>query len=232
MTQRKPLSKKARFEVFKRDKFTCQYCGASASDVVLEVDHIRPVADGGTNDITNLVTACINCNRGKGATKLDDASAVMKQKRQLEMLQERREQIEMMCEWQLSLVDETNDQIRSIESIIAKLTGSEFGFSDYGESEINKLIARYGFQTVADATRQSFSYYRHETEDEREYALDKIPGICFYMTNKRCSQCKYHEEYDRNDQTVTCSKRRNAIENDYAEKCKHYESMFAGGSNG
>ena len=43
MSKRKSLSKKIRFEVFKRDKFTCQYCGKTAPNVVLEVDHIEPV---------------------------------------------------------------------------------------------------------------------------------------------------------------------------------------------
>lgn len=62
------ISKKTRFDVFKRDQFQCAYCGAHPSEtVLLEVDHIHPVAEGGTNDIDNLVTACWDCNRGKGA---------------------------------------------------------------------------------------------------------------------------------------------------------------------
>lgn len=68
---REAISKKLRFEVFKRDGFCCVYCGAHPSDtVVLEVDHVHPVADGGTNEIDNLVTACFDCNRGKGARLL------------------------------------------------------------------------------------------------------------------------------------------------------------------
>ena len=65
MAKRKNLSKSVRFEVFKRDSFKCQYCGKSAPDVVLEVDHIIPVSKGGDNDISNLITACFDCNRGK-----------------------------------------------------------------------------------------------------------------------------------------------------------------------
>lgn len=65
---RTAISKKTRFDVFKRDQFQCAYCGAHPSEtVLLEVDHIHPVAEGGTNDIDNLVTACWACNRGKGA---------------------------------------------------------------------------------------------------------------------------------------------------------------------
>ena len=59
MAKRKNLSKSVRFEVFKRDSFKCQYCGKSAPDVVLEVDHIIPVSKGGDNDISNLITACL-----------------------------------------------------------------------------------------------------------------------------------------------------------------------------
>jgi len=69
--QRKALSKKTRFEVFKRDGFKCQYCGAHPPDAMLEPDHIKPVADGGGNDMDNLVTACFSCNRGKAANSLE-----------------------------------------------------------------------------------------------------------------------------------------------------------------
>jgi hypothetical protein len=61
------LSKSKRFNVFKRDSFTCQYCGATPPRVVLEVDHINPIAKGGKNSIDNLITACFDCNRGKSA---------------------------------------------------------------------------------------------------------------------------------------------------------------------
>jgi len=69
---RKALSKKTRFEVFKRDAFTCQYCGSHPPSVILHVDHIHPVAEGGTNDQDNLITACQSCNLGKGARLLSD----------------------------------------------------------------------------------------------------------------------------------------------------------------
>jgi HNH endonuclease len=70
--KRKALSKKTRFDVFKRDGFKCQYCGAHPPSVLLHVDHINPVADGGTNAVDNLVTACEPCNLGKGVRLLSD----------------------------------------------------------------------------------------------------------------------------------------------------------------
>jgi len=68
--KRRSISKKTRFEVFKRDGFSCQYCGAHPPGVLLHVDHIVAVAVGGTNAIDNLVTACEPCNQGKGARDL------------------------------------------------------------------------------------------------------------------------------------------------------------------
>jgi len=61
-----------RFEVFKRDGFQCQYCGRRVPDVTLEVDHILPKAEGGKDGMDNLITACMDCNRGKAARLLTD----------------------------------------------------------------------------------------------------------------------------------------------------------------
>ena len=83
MAERKTINKKTRFEVFKRDNFTCQYCGRMAPDVVLEIDHINPVNNGGTNDIMNLITSCFDCNRGKGKRKLTQNEEIKKQQEQL-----------------------------------------------------------------------------------------------------------------------------------------------------
>lgn len=69
---REPVSKKKRFDVFKRDGFKCQYCGATPPGVLLHVDHINPVANGGKSSIDNLITACEPCNLGKGARTLSE----------------------------------------------------------------------------------------------------------------------------------------------------------------
>lgn len=69
------VSKRLRFETFRRDIFTCHYCGASAPDVVLTIDHILPKTLGGTDAPDNLVTACADCNSGKTSTKPDEQIA-------------------------------------------------------------------------------------------------------------------------------------------------------------
>lgn len=72
--QRTPISKAKRFDILNRDNFTCQYCGRKAPNVELEVDHIKPVAKGGSNDDDNLITACHDCNIGKSAKLLRESS--------------------------------------------------------------------------------------------------------------------------------------------------------------
>lgn len=49
--------------VFTRDDFTCQYCGKRG--VRLECDHVTPLSRGGSNELSNLATACFSCNRSK-----------------------------------------------------------------------------------------------------------------------------------------------------------------------
>jgi hypothetical protein len=66
-----PVTKRTRYEVLRRDNHACRYCGASAPDVKLTVDHVTPVALGGTDDPSNLVAACRDCNAGKSSTSPD-----------------------------------------------------------------------------------------------------------------------------------------------------------------
>lgn len=77
---RKPISTKTRFEVFKRDEFTCQYCGAIPPKVILHVDHIIAVAAGGVNKMDNFITSCQSCNLGKGARSLKAIPQSLKDK--------------------------------------------------------------------------------------------------------------------------------------------------------
>lgn len=65
------LSKRLRYEILRRDNHACRYCGATAPDVKLTVDHVVPVALGGSDEASNLVTACAGCNSGKTSSSPD-----------------------------------------------------------------------------------------------------------------------------------------------------------------
>ncbi|MGJ8658150.1 MAG: HNH endonuclease [Akkermansiaceae bacterium] len=55
-----------------RDKFTCKYFGRTPKDgTVLHVDHVASVNDKGSNELDNLVAACLDCNLGKGKNSIE-----------------------------------------------------------------------------------------------------------------------------------------------------------------
>jgi hypothetical protein len=171
---RNGLSKKIRFEVFKRDRFTCQYCGKSSPDVVLQVDHVHPVSQGGGSDLVNLVTACVDCNAGKSARLLSDDSLVK--------VQSRREQIEMQFRWkeELDRIDE-----ESIEKI-ATYWGSKvagFGLNGNGLKSLKRLMEKFSVAEILDAISISAEQYiKYEdgepSKDSVELAWKRVGGIC------------------------------------------------------
>lgn len=66
--QRMLVTPKIRYQIMKRDRFTCQICGRKSPEVKLHVDHIKPVSKGGTlggEKYNNLRTLCDLCNVGK-----------------------------------------------------------------------------------------------------------------------------------------------------------------------
>jgi hypothetical protein len=181
MKNREGLSKKIRFEVFKRDKFTCQYCGAKSPEVVLNVDHIDPVANGGTNEILNLITSCFSCNSGKSDRTLSDTSVVEKQRKQLELLQERREQIELMLEWKKSLSSFDSDVIEMVvdymNSKIAPLC-----LNDNGKQSVSEWLKKFDVDKILDAVdisaKQYLKYENGQLDKESaELFLSKIGGV-------------------------------------------------------
>lgn len=178
-TKRAPIPKSIRFEVFKRDSFRCQYCGKSADDpsVRLEVDHIIPVAKGGDNSIMNLITSCRDCNRGKGARELSDESVIVKQKKLLDDIQERKEIIEMMARWKTELMLETEKEVSIVNNYIGTI--SNWSLTDVGKTKLRRMINNYGFEEVYQATEIAFNkYYRGDTKSW-DIAFNKIGGILY-----------------------------------------------------
>lgn len=175
MAKRKQLSKKIRFDVFKRDSFTCQYCGQVAPTVILQVDHIEPVSKGGKNDLLNLITSCIECNSGKGNRRLSENSALTKRQRQASEINARRELIEMIAEWHTELHSLENLEISKLESI---LCGPGFFVTEGGKKKLRALINKFGFSAVVDACFSAIETYEVGTLDQREDMFSKISGIC------------------------------------------------------
>lgn len=178
MSKRKSLRKSVRFEVFKRDSFTCQYCGKKAPDTVLHVDHINPVSKGGDNEIINLVTSCEACNLGKSDRLLSDSSSIEKQRAQLEELNERREQLEMMLAWRDSLKDLNNE---AMELVVGHIEANMDGFTvnDTGRKSILKWMKRFSVEELFTATDISSERLPPNPDhDDINSYFDAIPKIC------------------------------------------------------
>lgn len=162
---RKSLGKKIRFEVFKRDAFTCQYCGRKAPEVVLRADHIKPVCAGGEDDILNLITACFDCNAGKGPLELDDNSIIEKQRQQLEDLNERRIQLEMMLEWREHMRGLDDAQIDAFCADFARLVDG-YSVNELGRQDIKKWLKRFSLEMLLISLEASASAYLKRRVDE------------------------------------------------------------------
>ena len=70
----------SRCNVFKRDRFTCQYCGCRPGSEELTIDHVVPRAQGGTSAWVNCVLACVECNHRKGNGTPDQAGMPLKRR--------------------------------------------------------------------------------------------------------------------------------------------------------
>lgn len=183
--KRRAISKKLRFEVFKRDSFTCQYCGKKAPDVVLEIEHINPVSKGGTNSVLNLLTSCEACNAGKGDRTLSDAAALSKAHEQAHRLQERRAQIKMMADWNISLVNSETDEVEAFCDVWYAINRKQYKVSEQGKSAIRKLLQSFSLSEICEAAREAAANYFKPDGDSGFFidnsvfeAFSKISGIC------------------------------------------------------
>lgn len=178
MDKRKSIGPKLRFEVFKRDSFRCQYCGRSAPDVILEVDHVKPVAEGGKNTLLNLVTSCRDCNRGKGRRLINDNQEIVKQKNELDDLNEKRLQMEMMVKWKTELEEVFEKQINLIGRNIL-YDPENYVLGEQAKKEVKMLIKRFGFPLVYESSEIAGAKYHFERD-----RLRKLGGICYNIKKR------------------------------------------------
>lgn len=145
---RKPISKKSRFEIFKRDGFICQYCGATPPVAILHVDHITPVSMGGKNDPDNLITSCESCNLGKSATPLSRIPESLSSK------SERIAEKEAQIKGYNSVLKEMAERIESESWEVAAALENNPEISSYSRenlTSIKRFLDRLPLQEVLDS---------------------------------------------------------------------------------
>jgi hypothetical protein len=198
---RRQIRKTTRFEVFKRDSFTCQYCGRKAPEILLVIDHIEPVSKGGTNDILNLITACKDCNAGKSDRQLSDSTILDKQRQQLEELQQRKEQIEMMFQWQKGLLD-LNDQVTKQLADFWSEQVPGYGLNENGMKALKRLEKRFEIDEIMSAMKIAVEQYLEfdkgePTKDSVEQAWKKVGGICVVKREEKTAPHRQRLRYIR-----------------------------------
>jgi hypothetical protein len=112
------VSKRLRYEVLRRDNFTCRYCGTTAEDgAKLTVDHVVPKSLGGLDVAENLVAACTDCNTGKSSST-PDAEFV----KQVE---------EDAFEWKRTVKEALRKETREYPAVVAALEQFEDVWDSY-----------------------------------------------------------------------------------------------------
>lgn len=170
MTARKSLSKKVRFDVFKRDVFTCQYCGSTPPSIVLEIDHIIPVSAGGDNCIDNLVASCFDCNRGKGALSLDVSPESLTDKASL--IAEKRDQLKAYEKLLKANKASITRKVTKINNIF--MDSCDRQFSDIFKVSVRKFLEKLPFPEVEDSMEIAIS-----KDLDPDNTIKYFCGICW-----------------------------------------------------
>lgn len=191
-----PISTRKRFEIFKRDSFKCKYCGKSAPDVILHIDHIEPVSSGGTNHPLNLVTACRSCNLGKSNIPLTDMAELELQKQQLADLNERQKQLDMLLKWRSDLLHVVDKELDACHRLWQK-NAIGWSWNENGKRSIKNLIKKYGVSIVLESIEEAAKYIRYKedkaTSESVDFASDKLKGICYIKSLPEKKRKEYWE---------------------------------------
>lgn len=173
MEKKSVLSKKIRFEVFKRDGFRCAYCGQSPPAVILEVDHIEPRSRGGKDDINNFITACFDCNRGKKDIPLEKIP--LKLSDNLEVLREKEEQLKEYRKFIEKIDRRVKKDIEDINQVyIDGYPGWEFS-DNFKQVSLKKFLELLPKHEIIEYLRKSISKFPHHRNDATKYFC----GICW-----------------------------------------------------
>ncbi len=149
------VSRKLRFEIFKRDNFTCQYCGRKTPDVILEIDHIIALSEGGDSDVQNLITSCYECNRGKGATPLGFVKTRDDLANDMLALAERELQLREYKKLLESIRQREDDDIDRITELVGSWCDASVALTHHGEATFRRFLKIFPVDRIEEAVNIS-----------------------------------------------------------------------------
>ena len=140
-----------RFEIFKRDQFTCRYCGKKSPEAVLEVDHVVPESAGGTDDGDNLVTACYECNRGKAARLLTDVPLEPSLHEKTIAIAEHELQLAEYNHWRAKQREREEKDLDGLEAFwFAHFESGGYGRTWWKRADARRFLRKLGFPELQD----------------------------------------------------------------------------------
>lgn len=170
-----PLSKKIRFEIFKRDGFKCQYCGKTPPDVVLEIDHIQPTSIDKNDDINNLLTACFDCNRGKRDIPLQKIPFTLSQN--LEILQEKEIQLKEYNQFIKKIRNRIKKEMDEVNAVFESYyPGYELN-EKFRKISLNRFFQSLPKIEIIEA--MELACFRFQGDKNRENVIRYFCGICW-----------------------------------------------------
>jgi 5-methylcytosine-specific restriction endonuclease McrA len=181
MAERKSISKKIRFEIFKRDGFKCAYCGKTPPEATLEIDHVEPISKGGTDEMVNLITSCFECNRGKSNIKLNMITPQIQEN--IEVIKAKEEQLK-----------EYRKHVKIINKrIVTDVNEIEFEFQEYFPDKhfsglfIQQTIKQFLKLLPVDTLIENMDTACLKRNDSPDDALRYFCGICWNQIKGRNS---------------------------------------------
>ncbi len=131
----------------------------------------------------NLITACVACNLGKSDVPLSDQAAVVKAKNQIDELQERREQLELMMEWRKGLRNLNGEVVQKLADYWHERAPG-WTINEDGKLTLENLSKRFSVDEICNAMDIAASAYLKfapdgkVTGDSWDWAFEKLSGIC------------------------------------------------------
>lgn len=188
-----PISKKVRFQILSRDRFTCLYCGRKPPEVILEVDHIQPKSKQGSDDPTNLLTSCRDCNNSK-RDKVLNTTTLPDIKQEMVELEAKKEQLDLYYKYlkQISNFEEKNPFINLAVKAWERGSDGEYTLSDKGRSSIKKAFNSYPPEDVLKAIRIAWENERVQPDSKIKYVYGVLKQMKLEKENPEMA--KQHAE--------------------------------------
>jgi hypothetical protein len=172
------ITKKLRFEVFKRDGFACQYCGKTPPDVTLEVDHIKPRSKKGGDEINNLITACFDCNRGKTNIELKKIPNSLVEN--AEIIKEKEAQYSEYCKLLKKVESRISKEIQKVDDVFSEFFPEMTMSEKFKTSSVRMFLKKLTIYDVLDSMQIAASRI-----NDPEDALKYFCGICWNKIKDR-----------------------------------------------